>query len=126
MQPVLKHDGAQLIQVRWNNEDRGVLGQFWRPDEVEAWYDAAKKWDEAVRSADAEYWVQLAPGTLVVIDNWRVMHGRSAFTGARRMCGAYVGRDEWLSRLETLKRRFEEKPKDEGEAVEKDVWSTGW
>lgn len=24
-----------------------------------------------------------------VFDNWRVLHGRSAFTGARRMCGGY-------------------------------------
>jgi trimethyllysine dioxygenase len=121
---VLKHDGATLVQVRWNNEDRGILGQHWRPEEVEAWYDAARKWDDAVRSADAEYWVQLAPGTLIVIDNWRVMHGRSAFTGARRMCGAYVGHDDWVSRLETLKRRFEERPG--GETSEREIWSTGW
>lgn len=25
----------------------------------------------------------------LVFDNWRVMHGRSAFTGKRRMCGGY-------------------------------------
>ena len=24
-----------------------------------------------------------------VFDNWRVLHGRSAFTGERRMCGGY-------------------------------------
>lgn len=38
-----------------------------------------------------------------VIDNWRVMHGRSAFTGARRMCGAYVGADDWRSRRSALR-----------------------
>jgi len=27
--------------------------------------------------------------TCLVFDNWRVLHGRSAFTGHRRMCGAY-------------------------------------
>lgn len=25
----------------------------------------------------------------LVFDNWRVLHGRSAFTGKRRMCGGY-------------------------------------
>ena len=25
----------------------------------------------------------------VVFDNWRVLHGRSAFTGKRRICGGY-------------------------------------
>lgn len=27
------------------------------------------------------------------------MHGRSAFTGKRRICGAYINRDDWLSRF---------------------------
>lgn len=26
---------------------------------------------------------------LIVFDNWRVLHGRSAFTGTRRVCGGY-------------------------------------
>ena len=25
----------------------------------------------------------------IVFDNWRVLHGRSAFTGVRRICGGY-------------------------------------
>lgn len=25
----------------------------------------------------------------LVFDNWRVLHGRSAFTGVRRICGGY-------------------------------------
>ncbi|KAJ9126017.1 hypothetical protein QFC24_002289 [Naganishia onofrii] len=127
-QPVFKHDTVtgEIAQVRWNNEDRGVLGKGWRADEVEAWYDAAGKWEEAVKSADAEYWVQLTPGTMVVIDNWRVMHGRSTFTGQRRMCGAYVGRDDWRSRLETLKRTFADKPKEEEARKEHEIWNVGW
>jgi trimethyllysine dioxygenase len=127
-QPVFKHDAVtgEIAQVRWNNEDRGVLGKGWRADEVEAWYDAAGKWEEAVKSADAEYWVQLTPGTMVVIDNWRVMHGRSTFTGQRRMCGAYVGRDDWRSRLETLKRTFADKPKEEEARKEHEIWNVGW
>lgn len=126
--PVFTHDAVtgELVQVRWNNEDRGVLGRGWRAEDVEAWYDAAAKWEEAVRSADAEYWVQLRPGTMVVIDNWRVMHGRSTFTGERRMCGAYVGHDDWHSRLETLRRKFEDKPKEEGARQEHETWSVGW
>jgi trimethyllysine dioxygenase len=35
-----------------------------------------------------------------------VLHGRSAFTGARHMCGAYVGGDEYRSRLTVLRERF--------------------
>jgi hypothetical protein len=38
-----------------------------------------------------------------VIDNHRVMHGRAAFTGYRRMCGAYISKDEWRSQLAVLR-----------------------
>lgn len=38
-----------------------------------------------------------------VIDNQRVMHGRAAFTGYRRMCGAYISKDEWRSQLAVLR-----------------------
>lgn len=35
-----------------------------------------------------------------------MLHGRSAFDGARRMCGAYIGVDEFRSRLAVLRERF--------------------
>ena len=40
------------------------------------------------------------------MDNHRVLHGRSAFTGVRRMCGAYIGKDEFRSRLAVASERF--------------------
>lgn len=134
--PIFQHDkiSGELVQVRWNNEDRGILGgqnTGFQTEQIEAWYDAARKWEEAVRSSDSEYWVQLKPGMMVVIDNWRVMHGRSGFSGERRMCGAYVGRDEWRSRLEVLKRKFESDKGSKqgdvpGQAEEVEKWQDGW
>lgn len=53
-----------------------------------------------------------------VIDNWRVMHGRAAFTGQRRMCGAYVGADDWRSRRRALLQQFS--------SSNSDLWSCGW
>lgn len=35
---------------------------------------------------------------LPVFDNWRVLHGRSSFNGKRRLCGAYVNRDDFISK----------------------------
>ena len=32
---------------------------------------------------------RLADCFVLVFDNWRVMHARSAFEGKRRMCGGY-------------------------------------
>ncbi|ORY29175.1 hypothetical protein BCR39DRAFT_575262 [Naematelia encephala] len=121
-QPTFRHDErGRLAQVRWNNEDRGVIGSRWTPGDVQSWYAAARRFEEICRNEDTEYWVQLRPGTLLVIDNWRVMHGRSAFTGDRRMCGAYIGADDWRSRKAALEARFVSKA-----AGEDDIWESGW
>ena len=65
-QPVIKHDEAgELMLLRWNNEDRGVIGPGWTADDVRDWYQAARRFERLLQSEDAEYWVQLAPGTVV-------------------------------------------------------------
>ena len=43
-----------------------------------------------------------------MVDNHRVMHGRSAFDGKRRMCGAYIGVDDYRSKLTILNEKFAE------------------
>ncbi|KAI1824765.1 hypothetical protein F4861DRAFT_538749 [Xylaria intraflava] len=97
--PVLEYDstGKAMHRIRWNNADRGVVpleGKF-PPTE---WYRAARKWEEILRRKEIEYWFQLKPGNVLIFDNWRVLHGRSAFTGMRRMCGGYINRDDFISR----------------------------
>ncbi|KAL7790866.1 hypothetical protein V8C37DRAFT_383469 [Trichoderma ceciliae] len=93
--PVIEASGGKLHRIRWNNDDRGVVP----PDiNVDAWYQAARKWDEILRREENEYWFQLEPGRVLIFDNWRVLHGRSAFEGLRRICGAYISRDDFISR----------------------------
>ena len=47
---------------------------------------------------------------VLVVDNHRVLHGRSAFDGKRRMCGAYIGMDEYRSKLAVLTEKFAPDP----------------
>ncbi|KAF9484366.1 Trimethyllysine dioxygenase [Pholiota conissans] len=105
--PTLGHDPitGEITQVRWNNDDRSVMNHL-APELVEKWYDAIRLWNQCLTSPDSEYWVQLQPGTAVVVDNHRVLHGRSAFDGKRRMCGAYIGVDEYKSKLAVLREQF--------------------
>ncbi|KAK0552352.1 hypothetical protein OC845_001727 [Tilletia horrida] len=77
---------GELVMVRYNNDDRSTLRV--RDEDVEPFYDALRKWHAILSSADGEYWSQLVPGTAVIFDNHRVLHGRAAFVGARRLCGA--------------------------------------
>ncbi|KAG5340375.1 hypothetical protein C0989_001969 [Termitomyces sp. Mn162] len=96
--PVLGHDPVtgELIQVRWNNDDRSVMSHL-DPHLVDEWFQSFlfPKFDNPsnyIRN--------------IVFDNYRVLHGRSAFTGKRRMCGAYVGGDEYRSKLAVLTEKF--------------------
>ena len=49
---------------------------------------------------------ELTPLPRAVFDNLRVLHGRSAYTGSRRLCGAYVNGDDYRSRLRGLERQY--------------------
>lgn len=98
----LSHDpeGGYLTQVRWNNADRaGIAVDF---KDMERWYDAAAKFDALLNDAKNVYWFRLEPGTMVIFDNWRVLHGRAAFTGKRRMCGGYIPRDDFISKYRSV------------------------
>ncbi|RGP79968.1 trimethyllysine dioxygenase [Fusarium longipes] len=94
--PVIEADWEtnKFHRIRWNNDDRGVVHLF----DAKPWYEAASKWNEIVRRETSEFWFKLTPGTIVIFNNWRVMHGRSAFKGTRRICGAYIPRDDFVSR----------------------------
>ncbi|QRW18297.1 Serine carboxypeptidase [Rhizoctonia solani] len=70
---------GELTGIRYNNDDRSAL-KYIDPVLVDDWYDALRSWNRCLTSSDAEFWVQLTAGTAVVVDNHRVLHGRSAFT----------------------------------------------
>ncbi|MCJ1274923.1 hypothetical protein MMC21_002721 [Puttea exsequens] len=105
--PVLTKQEAEpgkenrVLQIRWNNDDRAALDAH-DPCEVAAFYAAPRKWVGILRQPNSEYWEQLRPGRPLIFDNWRVLHGRSAFTGQREMCGGYTNMDDFISRWKTL------------------------
>lgn len=92
----------QLYQIRWNNYDRAAKTD-WTYDQQQRWYEAARYWNSIIQRPELERWMQLEPGTALIFDNWRMLHGRTAFTGKRRMCGGYINNDDFLSRLRLLK-----------------------
>nr|RMZ71468.1 trimethyllysine dioxygenase [Pyrenophora seminiperda CCB06] len=97
--PVLEHDTAtgELLRVRWNSSDRASIEL--PIEHVDGWYRAARKFDALLKARENEYWEQLTPGRVLIFDNWRVLHGRSSFTGKRRICGGYINRDDWISKF---------------------------
>ncbi|KAJ3108562.1 hypothetical protein HDU97_000844 [Phlyctochytrium planicorne] len=93
--------GGELYQVRFNNDDRSTLSNL-TAAEVDEFYAALREWTALLRHPANELWVQLEPGMTVVVDNWRALHGRSSFTGHRRMVGSYHNWDDYRSRVRDL------------------------
>ncbi|KAJ3197640.1 hypothetical protein HK101_002068 [Irineochytrium annulatum] len=101
--PILNIDPSTgtLYQIRFNNDDRSTLSGL-APEDVELFYAALREWTRLVKDPKNECWSQMTPGTAVVMDNWRVLHGRSAFTGHRRLTGSYHNWDDYRSRVREL------------------------
>ncbi len=100
--PVLRTDGTgRLVQVSFNNYDRAPF--LLPPPEMERWYDAYARLHTEVN--DRRHWrtVGLEPGHVLVIDNWRILHGRMAYTGTRVFEGCYHNREDADSRLRVLR-----------------------
>lgn len=102
--PVFRHDHlGTLVQVSFNNGDRAPF--LLPPAQMDAFYEALRAF-EALANDHALQWRRVnRPGTAMLFDNWRVLHGRAAYTGHRHLCGAYVNREDYESRRRLLRSR---------------------
>ncbi len=98
--PALRMDGTRLIQLSFNNYDRSPM--WLEHEEMTAFYEAYAALHERVVDPANQLVVTLQPGQAVVFNNWRVLHGRTGFTGTRIFHGAYVARDRFDSRHRVL------------------------
>lgn len=88
---------GKFRQIRYNLYDRSPMNTV--PfSKVMEWYQAMGLLSKAVCDPSGEWWLQLRPDQVLFVDNWRVLHGRSAFTGVRWVAGAYISRTDFLSR----------------------------
>ncbi|OXA46435.1 trimethyllysine dioxygenase, mitochondrial [Folsomia candida] len=88
-----------IERFRYNPHDMATLDTI--PFNLIApFYTSLVRLSDEVESSPV--WVKLSPGVVIFLDNWRVLHGRSEFTGFRHLCGAYIGRSDWLSKARVL------------------------
>jgi trimethyllysine dioxygenase len=98
--PVFRHDHTgTLVQVSYNNSDRAPF--LLPPDEMTELYAALRAFDHLANRESMQWRHVLRPGEALLFDNWRVLHGRHAYTGTRTMCGAYLNHEDFESRLRT-------------------------
>jgi trimethyllysine dioxygenase len=96
---ILQDDG-RLAQLSLNNYDRSPM--LLPGDEMDRFYAAYATLQRMVDDPDRWYSVRLEAGDVLINDNWRVLHGRNAYTGARRFVGCYLNHEDFESRCRTL------------------------
>jgi trimethyllysine dioxygenase len=103
--PVFRHEHGRLVQVTFNNYDRAP---FRLPDaDMRAFYRALRALEALANDPRLQWSHPLRPGEVLLFDNWRVLHGRAAYQGERRLCGCYLNREDFESRLRLLRQRRE-------------------
>jgi len=102
--PILRHDpiNHQLEQIRFNMLDRAPLSSI-PQTQTEQYYRHLKALASIIRNEENEYWFRLTPGTVLIFDNWRLLHGRAGYEGRRVLNGCYFSRSEFMSRARHLK-----------------------
>ena len=85
----------EIIQVSFNNYDRAAFRL--KNDLMIKFYEAIIKFDTMANSDDFQWKHVLKPGELLIFNNWRILHGRKAFKGSRKMSGCYINKEDFDS-----------------------------
>jgi trimethyllysine dioxygenase len=96
-------DSGRLVQVSYNNYDRAPLAL--PPARHRALYRALATFNALCSEASLQHRRRLLPGSVLLFDNWRVLHARDAYTGYRRLAGVYLNKEDVESRLRFLRAR---------------------
>ncbi len=86
--------------------DRAMAPLDCAPEQVDAMYNAVRAFNTRMLSDDFVAQIRVAPGSGMLIDNHRVMHGRTGFdpTSGRHIRLCHVPRDEFHGRWRELAR----------------------
>ena len=106
--PLIRLSAAGAVEaVHYNN--RSIAPLRLTAGETAAFYAAYRRFAALLREPRFQLRLRLADGELVVFDNQRVLHGRTAFTSARHprhLQGCYLTRDSVFSEVGVLRRRL--------------------
>jgi trimethyllysine dioxygenase len=101
--PIIKIDPitGRLQQIRYNLYDRAPFDSL-PQNKIRQFYKDLKILTNEMDNRENQWWFKLCPGTVMIFDNWRVLHARNHYTGKRTMTGCYVSRTEFQSLARTM------------------------
>ncbi|GAB6032114.1 hypothetical protein CHUAL_010477 [Chamberlinius hualienensis] len=91
----------EMLQIRFNPTD--ILPIKTIPQrEIRKWYKSFGSLVTELYDPSNGIEFVLHPGTMLVFDNWRLLHGRKSFVGHRQLCGGFISHTEFKSRARQL------------------------
>ena len=115
-QNVVLEDWAEMIQLDEFGDFKQVrfsprldFVPLMDKDKLELYYAARKKISELYNSDNYRIEFKLKPGDLLMMDNYRLLHGRTTYDtneGNRFLQGCYIDYDSTEGKLKHLKRKF--------------------
>jgi len=99
------NDNNEIVKVRYNNRSIDTIKL--PENKIRPFYKAYRHWNEIIERDDLKITFKLSEGDLMLIDNTRIMHARTAFSkkGKRHLQGAYTDLDGLYSLLNILENR---------------------
>lgn len=89
---------GNFVQFRYNNDDRSP--KYIHPHEAPLYYKAVKTLLRQLKNIDKfGHSFLLDANSVLVTNNWRVLHGRKEFSGTRRLAGCYIDIEDYKSQL---------------------------
>ena len=113
---VVLEDWAEMIQLDENGKFKQVrfsprldFVPLMEKEKLDLYYSARKKISELYNSDTYRIEFKLQPGDLLMMDNHRLLHGRTTYNaneGNRFLQGCYIDYDSTEGKLKHLKRKF--------------------
>ena len=113
---VVLESWAEMIQLDENSNFKQVrfsprldFVPLIEKEKLDLFYSARKKISELYNSENYRIEFKLLPGDLLMMDNYRLLHGRTTYDaneGNRFLQGCYIDYDSTEGRLKHLKRKF--------------------
>ena len=115
-QSIVLEDWAEMIQLNENGDFKQVrfsprldFVPLIDKEKLELFYSARKKISELYNSKKYKIEFKLSSGDLLMMDNYRLLHGRTSYNaneGSRFLQGCYIDYDSTEGRLKHLKRKL--------------------
>ncbi|RNA34896.1 trimethyllysine mitochondrial isoform X1 [Brachionus plicatilis] len=100
--PVIELDElGNFVQIRFNPYHKVNVDHL-SFDDICRYYRAIRNFSTIIQDKLNEHWIALGEDQVLLFDNYRLLHGRAAFTGHRTLTTVYLSRDDYLSKANVL------------------------